>query len=1561
MIQFLLPLSARPGSSRLPGQSFTRWLLAGPQRLLLGVLLLSSVALRPAAAQVAGRPQPPRYFRADAAATRAAAASRLTPRLKRYQAFTIDLAGIRTALAAAPRRDDTTAPPVVLSLPMPDGTTQRFALWEAPLLAPALAARYPELHTYGGQGLDDLSARISLTASPESFQVQILTDQPKGAAYLEAAAQGDALHYLSYYAHDVLLPGGGLGGCGAGTLPSVPRPTPPARRGGGPGSPQGRSSSFANPVGPTLSVYRLIVTTTKEYTNLRTNAAVMADVTALVNNVRTIQERDLAVTMTLVNTHFYQVGADGGYDQTNATQMIDQNRTNVETEFGAAAFDLGHLFATSGTGLAYTGVVGTTANGGTAFTYKAGAVSGNLNRTTPASYYSTSVITHEMGHQFSATHTFNTSESACGGSAYSGASAWEPGKGSTVMAYTDGGCDSPNNNTIQTRSDPYYHSGSVDQMRSYIESIPAIGTQVSSGNTAPVVTVPINRTIPQGTPFKLTATGTDANAADVLRYNWEELDLGGTANLNTAQATNTNVPLFRSVLPDPGGATRYFPSLSNLGGTPTASTYAGEQLPSVARTLSLRCTARDYHAVSGAVAANTTSGIVGGVTLSRLVALTVSAANATPFAVLAPSATGVSWAAGSTQSVSWNGVGTKSSAVNCQTVNVRLSTDGGLTYPTLLAAGSANVDDNTGTVSFTVPNVATSAARVMVEAADNYFFDISDNSFSITNNPAQPAITSLSPPSGPAGTTLTINGTGFGTDASQLSPTVGGVAATITGTVTNTSFALIVPATALTGNVVVTVASSGTASGGVFQVTPVVTSVSPTTGPVGATVTIAGNSFGGATRVSFNGTETTTFTLNTSLSPNTLTSTVPGGASTGAVVVYTAGGASNSDVIFTVVPFAVTSITPALNASAALESTPITVNFNAATSAGNTSAAPVKVTSLQAGGNRAGTTTTSANSVIFTPGTSFHAGEVVQLSVTPAATSSAGATLTQSYVSQFTVRTRARTVQNPAINPATGTQPNQVVTGDLNGDNLLDLVAVNTSAGTITVLLNNGTGTGFTEAPGSPVTVGANPTGAVLADLNNDGKLDLLVACSGGSGTISVLPGAGTGSFSSVTNITGAGPVQMIAVGDLNGDGLLDLVAPQLYTNVGRALIGLGTGSFSSGTSGFNFSIYGGLDLAPRAVTLADFNEDGLLDLASANFTGSAGTGSVSFRLGDGAGSFTGSTNLPASGAASLIATDLTSDGHVDLASSNPYASTAVFNVWPGTGTGSFSGSNVFTLTPSGGGFAYTLSTGDYDGDGIIDLVAPRSGFGANAGVDVFTYNSSTSAFTGPTIVNSLGFGNGPRYVAVADLNNDRTLDFVTANPSAATLSVSLTTPGGTALPVELLSFAAERRTPEAVALTWRTTSEVRNAGFEVERSGDGQVFQLLSPLIPSLGTSSAGRAYSYLDRPAPAGVLYYRLRQVNQGGQPEFSPVIAVDAAASAAAEPLLVYPNPARQTAFVQLNGPGPANAPVQVIDALGREVRHAPAPPAGTTLKIPLRGLPAGLYVVRCGVLSQRLVVE
>jgi hypothetical protein len=211
-------------------------------------------------------------------------------------------------------------------------------------------------------------------------------------------------------------------------------------------------------------------------------------------------------------------------------------------------------------------------------------------------------------------------------------------------------------------------------------------------------------TIPISTPFSLVGSATDPNGHP-MTYNWEEFDLGPTGHPNSPSG---NAPLFRS-FPSKMIPERTFPQHADLlNNTQTL----GELLPSYTRDLTFRLTVRDNQAGGGGVDYDE-------------IAFDVTD-QAGPFLVTAPN-TPVTWTGNTQEMVTWNVANTTAAPVNAATVNILLSTDGGFTYPTTLASGTAN----DGSEMITVPNLGTTMARVKVEAATNIFFDISNANFTI--------------------------------------------------------------------------------------------------------------------------------------------------------------------------------------------------------------------------------------------------------------------------------------------------------------------------------------------------------------------------------------------------------------------------------------------------------------------------------------------------------------------------------------------------------------------------------------------------------------------------------------------------------------------------------------------------------------------------------------------------------------------------------------------------------------------------------------------------------------
>jgi Big-like domain-containing protein/VCBS repeat protein len=355
---------------------------------------------------------------------------------------------------------------------------------------------------------------------------------------------------------------------------------------------------------------------------------------------------------------------------------------------------------------------------------------------------------------------------------------------------------------------------------------------------------------------------------------------------------------------------------------------------------------------------------------------------------------------------------------------------------------------------------------------------------------------------------------------------------------------------------------------------------------------------------------------------------------------------------------------------------------------------------------------------------------------------------------------------------ATGNTPLSMATGDFNSDGVPDLVAINYcgsdttcgSPGTVTILLGNGDGT-FTATPTSPTT-GKQPQALVVGDFNGDGKQDLAVANSSDN-SVTILLGNGDGTFSAaaVSPVTGNQPIS-IAVGDFNGDGKQDLAVANNGDNSVTILLGNGDGTFRSVVSPL-------MNSAPFAVVVADFNGDGFPDLAVARGgTSLFGPGIVTILLGNGDGTFTeGASPFAGDDPESIAVGDFDGDGIPDLAVANTEPPVASINnfmtVLLGNGDGTFRTTSV----PLGWVSLWSVQAGDFNGDGIPDLVAGNTSFGNPIilllGNGDGTFNTS-SAVPGVTGSDFTG-------IAVGDFNGDGVVDFVAADSIQNTAAVLLT------------------------------------------------------------------------------------------------------------------------------------------------------------------------------------------
>ncbi len=573
-----------------------------------------------------------------------------------------------------------------IELPMPDGSMQKFAFVESPVMAPELSARFPEIKTYLAKGITDPYAVCRFDFTLQGFHAMILS--PNGRVFIDPFSKGDLDNYISYYSRDYVKESA-LFDCELLIDESRQAEFDYLKE-----------NKLLTPTGPQLRTYRLAVATTGEYSTYHggTIPSVMSAVVTTVNRVVGVYETDLAVRMVLVpnnDTLIFLNASTDPYTNNDGFAMLSQNQTTVDARIGPANYDIGHVFSTGGGGVAYLGVV--CVNGS-----KARGVTGSPQPI--GDPFDIDYVAHEMGHQFGGNHSFNGNAGSCSGGNRNASTAYEPGSGSTIMAYA--GICSPQN--LQNNSDPYFHVVNFDEIVSYTNfgSGNSCAQITNTGNSAPTVTVPAGGFyIPKSTPFALTGSATDPNG-DALTYSWEEFDLGPAGHPNSPSG---NAPIFRVFNPTTS-PTRTFPKLSSLLSN---TQVIGEILPSYARTLTFRLIARDNRPAGGGVNYAQMQFQVDG--------------NSGPFVVTSPN-TNVSWPGLSTQTVTWNVANTNIAPVNCANVNILLSVDGGQTYPFVLASNT----QNDGSETVTLPDNQTNTARIKVEAVDNVFFDISNVNFAIT-------------------------------------------------------------------------------------------------------------------------------------------------------------------------------------------------------------------------------------------------------------------------------------------------------------------------------------------------------------------------------------------------------------------------------------------------------------------------------------------------------------------------------------------------------------------------------------------------------------------------------------------------------------------------------------------------------------------------------------------------------------------------------------------------------------------------------------------------------------
>lgn len=620
---------------------------------------------------------------------------------EQFKLFNLDAPGFRQKLLSI-TGNNRLRTSTIITLPNTDGGIEEFEVVEASNFEPELQAQFPEIRAFSGKGITDKQATLKLSISPEGVQTMVFRTERENE-FIEPYSK-DRKVYSVYKSNRE-----------KGRLPWTC--TTEDKQTFSNINSRISDSEVALAAGTSsgqLKTLRLAQSCNGEYSNYfgAYSAADVSKVLAAFNATLTrcngIYERDLSLHLNLVAASTSVIYYDPRTDPyTTMSSWNNQLQSTLTSNVGEANYDIGHMFGASGGG-GNAGCIGCVCVDG----QKGRGITSPADGIPQGDNFDIDYVAHEIGHQLGANHTFSHSLEGKGQSK-------EIGSGITIMGYA--GITSYD---VAPHSIDIFHATSIAQITANMANKTCPVTS-SANNAVPVIAAVNNYTIPISTPFALTAQATDGNG-DALTYCWEQNDnattSGSGSNASPTKTTGPNWISFRPVT----SPTRLFPQLSTIlsGALITPRLPGGdagmnmEALSSVSRTLNFRLTVRDNHPY------NSTTPAVGQTAFTDVVVTVTSTSG--PFQVTAPNSN-ITWPAGGTATVNWNVSGTNTGSVNCAFVNILLSTDGGFTFPNVLASSTPN--DGSHTV--TVPNTPGTNNRIKVEAVGNIFFDISNTNFTI--------------------------------------------------------------------------------------------------------------------------------------------------------------------------------------------------------------------------------------------------------------------------------------------------------------------------------------------------------------------------------------------------------------------------------------------------------------------------------------------------------------------------------------------------------------------------------------------------------------------------------------------------------------------------------------------------------------------------------------------------------------------------------------------------------------------------------------------------------------
>lgn len=581
----------------------------------------------------------------------------------------------------------------ILAFPDANGEMHHYQITEVPLFSNTQSSKYPNLKSYKGIAIGNSLNQIRFTLTPFGLHA-ILYSPTSGIHYIDTYTKD--LSYYQVYERTKLskTPNWSCLVSGTNEMENIFTTA---------------SQLSLNPLSTNLNnayrEFRLAMACTIEYAQFHINAAnnigiitdtesakkevVLAAMAVTMTRVNFIFERDLGIHLKFIDNNDDIIFIDSdNFTNNNASILIHQSQEVITDVIGSANFDIGHTVSTGAGGLAnlYSpcrnngkalGVTGTSAPVGDPF--------------------DVDFLAHELGHQFGANHSFNSS---CSWNRNS-RTAVEPGSGNSIMAYA-GVCASEGGPSVnvQYNSTPFFHSISIIEINNFLENLDNCSVKSAHTTTPPIANAGEERFFPPHTPFYLEAILDPNQDLSTQTYSWEQID--NEISIQPPSETSESGPNFKFIDPTTSPI-RYFPNHTDLIENNSTK---WEVLPSIARTMNFRLLVRDNQvATGGQVAyANTQVHFVEG----------------NPFEITYPNQDTIVWDAGTMKTVTWNVSQTDSAPFHSTHVDILYSVDNGANFEIL----SANTP-NDGHEMIQVPDHSSDYVFILIQPTNSTFYTLS--------------------------------------------------------------------------------------------------------------------------------------------------------------------------------------------------------------------------------------------------------------------------------------------------------------------------------------------------------------------------------------------------------------------------------------------------------------------------------------------------------------------------------------------------------------------------------------------------------------------------------------------------------------------------------------------------------------------------------------------------------------------------------------------------------------------------------------------------------------------